>query len=103
VRNANTSSVEYRVHYAGWNTRYDEWIKSDAISSVIDTPTDTTTPLPSKQKQSSAASVILFSSVQYFRFLFSIQPISISSNCVFCFILLNIFYYYVGNFETLCK
>ena len=59
MRNANASSVEYRVHYAGWNTRYDEWIKSDAISAVIDTPTDGTTPLPSKQKQSSAASVIL--------------------------------------------
>jgi len=61
VRNANTSSVEYRVHYAGWNHRYDEWIKSDAISSVIDTPaTDAATPLTSKQKQSSAASVICF-------------------------------------------
>jgi len=61
VRNANTSSVEYRVHYAGWNTRYDEWIKSDAISSVIDNPAaDAVTPMTSKQKQLSAAAVILF-------------------------------------------
>lgn len=62
MRNANTSSVEYCVHYAGWNTRYDEWIKCDAIMSVIDTPApDGTAPAAGKQKQaSSAASVISF-------------------------------------------
>lgn len=61
VRNSNTSSVEYCVHYAGWNTRYDEWIKYDAIISVIDTPTtDATTPAAGRQKQTSvSASVIL--------------------------------------------
>jgi len=53
VRNAaNASSVEYRVHYAGWNNRYDEWIKSDAISSVIDAPAaDAAIPASSKHKQ----------------------------------------------------
>jgi len=61
VRNLNTSSVEYRVHYAGWNTRYDEWIKCDSIISVIGTPAaDATTPAAGKHKQSSSAvSVIL--------------------------------------------
>lgn len=61
MRNPNSSSIEYRVHYAGWNTRYDEWIKCDAIISVIDTPAaDAATPAAGKHKQSSSAiSVIL--------------------------------------------
>ena len=55
--------MEYRVHYAGWNTRYDEWIKCDVIISVIDIPAaDAVTPAAGKQKQSSTAgSVISFS------------------------------------------
>jgi len=62
IRNPNTSNVEYCVHYAGWNTRYDEWIKCDSIVSVLDAPAaDATVPVAGKQKQSSsAASVILF-------------------------------------------
>ncbi|XP_070179923.1 AT-rich interactive domain-containing protein 4B-like isoform X2 [Littorina saxatilis] len=28
----------YLVHYAGWNTRYDEWVKSDRIMAVVDRP-----------------------------------------------------------------
>lgn len=63
MRNPSTGSVEYRVHYAGWNNRYDEWIKRDAIVSVIDTPSaDVATPAASRQKQSSTA-VISFCSL----------------------------------------
>ncbi|RUS84764.1 hypothetical protein EGW08_007448 [Elysia chlorotica] len=28
----------YRVHYAGWNSRYDEWIRPDRVVSVLDRP-----------------------------------------------------------------
>ncbi|PVD26271.1 hypothetical protein C0Q70_13941 [Pomacea canaliculata] len=28
----------YLVHYAGWNTRYDEWVRPDRIVSVVDRP-----------------------------------------------------------------
>ncbi|CAG5132768.1 unnamed protein product, partial [Candidula unifasciata] len=28
----------YLVHYAGWNTRYDEWIRPDRVVSVLDRP-----------------------------------------------------------------
>ena len=72
VRNPNTSSVEYRVHYAGWNTRYDEWIKCDAIISVIGKPAaDAATPAAGKQKQSSSAvSVILLYSIMFPSHLF---------------------------------
>ncbi|GFO17049.1 AT-rich interactive domain-containing protein 4b-like [Plakobranchus ocellatus] len=28
----------YRVHYAGWNTRYDEWIRPDRVVAVLDRP-----------------------------------------------------------------
>ncbi|KAH9515468.1 hypothetical protein Btru_014570 [Bulinus truncatus] len=30
----------YLVHYAGWNTRYDEWIRPDRVVSVLDKPSD---------------------------------------------------------------
>ena len=60
IRNPNTGSFEYRVHYAGWNTRYDEWIKCDSIISVIGTPAaDSATPAAGKQKQSSAAILVI--------------------------------------------
>ncbi|KAK7505528.1 hypothetical protein BaRGS_00003273 [Batillaria attramentaria] len=28
----------YLVHYAGWNTRYDEWVRSERIVAVVDKP-----------------------------------------------------------------
>ena len=27
---------QYKVHYAGWNIRYDEWVKKDRIVAVVD-------------------------------------------------------------------
>ncbi|CAL1527631.1 unnamed protein product, partial [Lymnaea stagnalis] len=30
----------YLVHYAGWNTRYDEWIRPDRVVAILDKPTD---------------------------------------------------------------
>ncbi|XP_059161049.1 AT-rich interactive domain-containing protein 4B-like isoform X2 [Physella acuta] len=30
----------YLVHYAGWNTRYDEWIRADRVVSILDKPSD---------------------------------------------------------------
>ncbi|XP_033735580.1 AT-rich interactive domain-containing protein 4B-like isoform X2 [Pecten maximus] len=32
------SLVQYLVHYAGWNMRYDEWIKPERIVNVINRP-----------------------------------------------------------------
>ncbi|XP_076464526.1 uncharacterized protein LOC143296465 isoform X2 [Babylonia areolata] len=29
---------KYRVHYAGWNTRYDEWVETERIVKVVDKP-----------------------------------------------------------------
>lgn len=29
---------KYRVHYAGWNTRYDEWVETERIVKVVDRP-----------------------------------------------------------------
>ena len=63
IRNPNTVAVEYRVHYAGWNTRYDEWIKCDAIISVVDAPSaDVAAAAASKQKQPSSAVSVVSSS-----------------------------------------
>ena len=28
--------AQYKVHYAGWNIRYDEWLKKDRIFSCVD-------------------------------------------------------------------
>ena len=33
----DTGSVpQYKVHYAGWNIRYDEWVKKDRIVHCLD-------------------------------------------------------------------
>ncbi|XP_060068389.1 AT-rich interactive domain-containing protein 4B-like [Ylistrum balloti] len=34
----DSSQVQYLVHYAGWNMRYDEWIKPERIVNVINRP-----------------------------------------------------------------
>ena len=77
MRNPDSSHVEYRVHYAGWNTRYDEWIKSDAIVSVIDARSaDATASASGKQKQSSstvsviAANYLLHALCYFFTHIF---------------------------------
>ena len=31
-------NMHYLVHYAGWNTRYDEWVQRDRIVAVVDGP-----------------------------------------------------------------
>jgi len=41
VKRLSSGAVEYLVHYAGWNTRYDEWIRRDAIVAVLEEPSDT--------------------------------------------------------------
>jgi hypothetical protein len=28
--------LQYKVHYAGWNIRYDEWIRRDRIVAVVE-------------------------------------------------------------------
>ncbi|OWF38408.1 AT-rich interactive domain-containing protein 4B-like isoform X2 [Mizuhopecten yessoensis] len=34
----DSSQVQYLVHYAGWNMRYDEWIKPERIVNIINRP-----------------------------------------------------------------
>jgi hypothetical protein len=34
VREGADGQVEYHVHYAGWNNRYDEWVSADHIEGV---------------------------------------------------------------------
>lgn len=31
-----SGALQYKVHYAGWNTRYDEWVRKDRIVSMLD-------------------------------------------------------------------
>ncbi|CAC5374102.1 AT-rich interactive domain-containing protein 4B [Mytilus coruscus] len=33
------SGLQYLVHYAGWNNRYDEWIQPERIVSIVEKPT----------------------------------------------------------------
>ncbi|KAL5008948.1 hypothetical protein ScPMuIL_014529 [Solemya velum] len=42
MEHGTTSNTDkYLVHYAGWNNRYDEWIKRDRIVSVVGKPEGT--------------------------------------------------------------
>lgn len=66
VKRLTSGIVEYLVHYAGWNNRYDEWIRRDAIVSVIEEPNDTpavTTvapmPVATKSRQLSVVGSII--------------------------------------------
>lgn len=34
----NDPHKKYRVHYAGWNNRYDEWVETERIVKVVDRP-----------------------------------------------------------------
>ncbi|XP_071080254.1 AT-rich interactive domain-containing protein 4B-like [Haliotis cracherodii] len=36
--NKDGSHKTYLVHYAGWNNRYDEWVKADRIISIVNRP-----------------------------------------------------------------
>ena len=38
--------MRYRVHYSGWNNRYDEWLRRDRIVSVIEELGEATTAKP---------------------------------------------------------
>lgn len=31
-----SGAMQYKVHYAGWNIRYDEWVRRDRIVSMVD-------------------------------------------------------------------
>ena len=33
-----TGPCQYLVHYAGWNTRHDEWIRPERIVKVLEKP-----------------------------------------------------------------
>ena len=35
-----SGSTHYLVHYAGWNTRYDEWVQRDRIVSIVSEGTE---------------------------------------------------------------
>jgi RNA binding activity-knot of a chromodomain len=66
VKKLSSGVVEYLVHYAGWNNRYDEWIRRDSIVSVIEEPTDTpvgnavvSTPVAPKSRQLSMVGSII--------------------------------------------
>ncbi|CAH1792792.1 unnamed protein product [Owenia fusiformis] len=39
---------QYLVHYAGWNTRYDEWVRKDRIVSYVPSPAQKSSPRPMK-------------------------------------------------------
>ena len=28
--------MQYKVHYAGWNNRYDEWVRKDRVVSLVE-------------------------------------------------------------------
>ncbi|XP_062573809.1 AT-rich interactive domain-containing protein 4A-like isoform X1 [Saccostrea cucullata] len=45
------NGLQYLVHYAGWNTRYDEWIRPDQVVNVLNKPTDVSA-LKKKAKES---------------------------------------------------
>jgi len=31
-----SGAVQYKVHYAGWNIRYDEWVRKDRIMAMLE-------------------------------------------------------------------
>ncbi|XP_061172130.1 AT-rich interactive domain-containing protein 4A-like [Saccostrea echinata] len=45
------NGLQYLVHYAGWNMRYDEWIRPDQVVNVLNKPTDISA-LKKKAKES---------------------------------------------------
>ncbi|KAK3597334.1 hypothetical protein CHS0354_034576 [Potamilus streckersoni] len=38
VESSTENGVQFLVHYAGWNTRYDEWIRPERIVEIIERP-----------------------------------------------------------------
>ena len=81
----NNGIVEYLVHYAGWNNRYDEWIRRDSIISIVDEPSDaslTNTPAPSMPPSTKSRQISVVGSIisQVFRMISSKKETI--SNCV---------------------